>query len=124
MSGGLPARVASAIRAASLSVLVAGCSGERWPAGPRVADGRIVATSDSTFVRDVIEPGQATVVYYWAQACMPCYVVAPKLAKVAARYAGRVTFWKMNMGWSARRVRLYGIRACQRWRSTSATAKS
>lgn len=89
---------------------IAGCAPQHRvePHGP---DGSVVETTDRTFIQDVIEPGRPTVVYYWANGCVPCLFFGPKVKDLAARYSGRVTFWKMNLGWSAERVRRYRIRA-------------
>ncbi len=95
---------------------ITGCGVPHPPAHRTPADGRVMDTSDTTWVRDVTKPRRPTVVYYWAQGCIPCYAVGPRVEKLAARYAGRVTFWKMNMGWSAARVQRYGIGA---WPSLS-----
>src|SRR5512132_1607550 len=74
-------------RALVLALLTAGCgTRHEAPTGPRVVDGLIVATSDSTFVRDVIAPRRPTVVYYWAVGCIPCYGFAPHVRRLAARY--------------------------------------
>lgn len=93
----------------ALLASLAGCADAQRRAGPRTADGRIAVTSDSTFVADVIAPARPTAVYYWSNGCIPCLFMGPKLARVAPRYAGRVTFWKLEMGWSAERVRRYDV---------------
>lgn len=90
-------------------VAITGCGVPHPPAHRTAADGRVMDTSDTTWVRDVIAPGRPTVVYFWAQGCIPCYAVGPRVRHLAARYAGRVTFWKMDMGWSAARVQRFGI---------------
>jgi thioredoxin-like negative regulator of GroEL len=98
-----------AFAGAVLLVAIAACE----PSPPdhrRAADGLVADTSDTTFVRDVIDPGRPTVVYYWAHGCLPCIPAGAAVKRAARRYAGRVTFWKMNMGWSARRVRLDEVR--------------
>ena len=86
-----------------------GCGPARRSTVPHVADGTVVATTDSSFVRDVLRPRRPAVVYYWAHTCIPCYLLAPHLDKLAKEYAGRVTFWKLDMGWSAARVQRYRI---------------
>lgn len=89
---------------------IAGCAAPHRvePHGP---NGTIVDTTDSTFVQDVIEPRRPTVVYYWANGCVPCLFFGPKVKDLAAKYSGRVTFWKVNLGWSAEKVQRYQIRA-------------
>ena len=98
----------------ALLALIAAClmgSCDRPPhrISAHTADGAVVETTDSTIVRDVSDTRGPAVVYYWAVGCIPCMALGPHVGRLAARYAGRITFWKMNMGWSAERVRRYGV---------------
>ena len=78
---------------------------------PHTADGTIAETTDSAFVADVLGSGRPAVVYYKAFGCIPCISLGPHVKRLAARYAGRVTFWTLDMGWSAARVRRYDVPA-------------
>ena len=89
--------------------LAGSCGTPRGRSGPHTADGTVAESADSTIVEDVSRSGRPSVVYYWATGCIPCIALGPHVEKLAARYAGRVVFWKLNMGWSAERVRRYGI---------------
>jgi thioredoxin 1 len=89
--------------------LLNGCSPAHRSSLRHEADGTVVETTDSSFVVDVIQPRRPAVVYYWAHTCIPCYLLGPRIRKLAPRYSGRVTFWKLDMGWSAARVQRYGI---------------
>ena len=101
---------AAPLALAALAFMLACAPSHHRTTAPHVADGTVVPTSDSTFVRDVIAPERPTVVYYWAVGCIPCYGFAPHIRKLATRYAQRVTVWKMDMAWSAERVQRYGVR--------------
>lgn len=97
-----------AILAGALALL-ASCAPSRPHAGARTADGRVLTTHDSTFVAEVVNPNRPTVVYYYAHGCLPCLFVGPRMGALARRYQGRVTFWKLDWGWSARRYARYGV---------------
>ncbi len=38
-----------------------------------------------------------TIVDFWAEWCMPCKALAPVFEQVAGKYAGKVTFAKVNV---------------------------
>jgi thioredoxin-like negative regulator of GroEL len=96
---------------AACALCMASCHAERAPQGPRAADGKIYQTVDSAFVTDVLASGEPSVVYYKAFGCLPCVRLGPHVRKLAASYAGRVTFWELDLGWSAARVRRYAVPA-------------
>jgi thioredoxin-like negative regulator of GroEL len=93
---------------AALASLVS-CEVDRARPLHHVADGILVETRDSTFVRDVLSSGRPSVVYFHALGCIPCAFLGPHVVRLAARFAGRVTFWSLDRGWSAERVRRYGV---------------
>ncbi len=91
--------------------LASSCARDAKPRGPDAAPGALRVTTDSTFARDVLDPGEPAVVEFWAHMCMPCYRLEPHLKKLSARYAGRVTFWKLNVGWNAKPRYVYDFHA-------------
>jgi thioredoxin 1 len=55
-----------------------------------------IALTDSTFSATVAQ-NELLVVDFWAPWCAPCRMVAPVLEELAAQYAGKVTFGKLNV---------------------------
>jgi|SRR5215471_8697889 len=61
------------------------------------ASGEPIETPDSAaFDAAVASSGLPVVVDFWAPWCAPCRMVAPELAKVASRNAGRYLILKVN----------------------------
>jgi thioredoxin 1 len=71
----------------------------------------VVPVAEEDFQRDVLQSSTPTIVYFWAHGCLPCVKLARPLEKVAAEYDGRVSFRKLNAGWTARTRRLYNFHA-------------
>lgn len=53
------------------------------------------------FESEVLASATPTVVEFWAHGCLPCVALARPLEKVARQYEGRVSFRKLNAGWTA-----------------------
>ncbi len=57
----------------------------------------VQAITDADFEAQVVKAELPTVVDFWAEWCGPCRRVAPIMEELAAEYAGKVHFLKMNV---------------------------
>ena len=66
--------------------------------------------SDASFEADVLQPGSAVLVDYWAEWCGPCKMIAPILDEVAGAYEGKLQVAKMNVDENREVPAKFGIR--------------
>ncbi|MBM3298078.1 MAG: thioredoxin [Candidatus Aminicenantes bacterium] len=66
--------------------------------------------SDANFDREVLEPGGAVLVDFWAAWCVPCRALAPVLEKIADEYRDRLTVVKFNVDENKDVPARFGIR--------------
>ena len=66
--------------------------------------------SDASFEADVLQPGSAVLVDYWAEWCGPCKMIAPILDEISNEYAGKVKIAKLNIDDNSDTPPKYGIR--------------
>ena len=66
--------------------------------------------TDASFESDVLQPGSAVLVDYWAEWCGPCKAIAPILDEVAKSYEGKVQIAKMNVAENRDIPAKFGIR--------------
>lgn len=59
--------------------------------------GEIEVVTDATFESEVLQSSAPVVVDFWAPWCGPCKALEPVTEKLAAEYAGRVKFCKLNV---------------------------
>jgi thioredoxin 1 len=57
----------------------------------------VLEINEQNFDNEVIKSGIPVVVDFWAPWCGPCRALAPVTEKLAAAYAGKVKFCKINV---------------------------
>ncbi len=69
----------------------------------------VQTVNDATFEQEVLKSSLPVLVDFWAPWCAPCRAIAPITEKLAAEYAGRVKFCKVNVDENPLASRRYQI---------------
>ena len=65
--------------------------------------------TDTTFEQLVTNAERPVIVDFWAAWCGPCRLVAPEIDKLAAKYAGQVDVYKLDVDANPHTAMHYGI---------------
>ena len=70
----------------------------------------IIHVSDDSFDQEVLQSEMPVLIYYWAEWCGPCKMIAPVLDEVAGEYADKIRVAKLNIDENPATPPKYGIR--------------
>jgi thioredoxin 1 len=76
-----------------------------------MASQNVVELTDGNFEAEVLQSDVPVLVDFWAEWCMPCKMIAPIVEELAAEYAGKVKFGKVDTDASRDTSTKFGITA-------------
>ena len=71
----------------------------------------VAEVSDGSFEQDVLKSDKPVLVDLWAPWCGPCRMISPLVEELAKEYAGKVTFYKLNVEDNPKVSVTYAIRS-------------
>ncbi len=74
-------------------------------------DGTVGTIKDGDFRDKVLESGKPAVVDFWAHWCTPCKQLDVVLREMAREYAGKVSFFKVDVNESNMTASRYAVRS-------------
>lgn len=73
--------------------------------------GKSNSLNDTNFEAEVLQSAGLVVVYFWADWCGPCHIMAPVMEDLAETFRGKVTVYRLDIDQCARIPHEYGIQA-------------
>ena len=68
-----------------------------------------IRVNGENFKKEVLESSLPVLVDFWAEWCMPCYMVAPVVEEIAKEYQGKLKVCKLNVDEAANTASSYDI---------------
>ncbi len=73
--------------------------------------GKLKATTDKDFEKDVLKSTKPVLVDFWAEWCGPCRMLTPVLEQMAEKYADKMEIVKFNVDENPMYAAKYNIRS-------------
>jgi len=107
---GLAAVLALAAALAAAASAAEAADARTHGSGPAPA-AQVLSASAFSFERTVLRSDLPVIVDFWAPWCIVCRELDAPLAELAAKFAGRARVVRVNVDWSSRVARRYGVEA-------------